>query len=139
AIYFAVNTGSFFTTSNFKTLLPYFAPFAILAAGEVFLMIHGGIGLAIGAVDLFAPFLFYELHKGGVPLLPGVMIALIAAAGVGVINGFFTAIVGVNSFITTLGTLFVFEGLTLIISHAEPVQTPGAEVMSTTVNVPHVV
>jgi simple sugar transport system permease protein len=56
-----------------------------------------------------------------------------------VINGFFTAIVGVNSFITTLGTLFAFEGLTLIISHAQPVATPGAQVTSTTVNVQHVV
>jgi simple sugar transport system permease protein len=139
AIYFAVNTGSFFTTGNFKTLLPYFAPFAILAAGEVFLMINGEIDLSIGAVYLFVPFLFYELHESGVPLLPGVILAMLAGAGVGVINGFFTAIVGVNSFITTLGTLFVFEGLTLVISHAEPVQTPGAEVTSTTVNVQHVV
>jgi simple sugar transport system permease protein len=139
AIYFAASTETFFTTGNFKTLLPYFAPFAILAAGEVFLMINGEIDLSIGAVYLFTPFLFYELHNGGVPLLPGVIIALIAAAGVGVINGFFTAIVGVNSFITTLGTLFAFEGLTLIISHAQPVATPGAQVTSTIVNVPHVV
>ncbi len=139
AIYFAVRTDTFFTTENFKTLLPYFAPFAILAAGEVFLMINGEIDLSIGAVYLFTPFLFYELHNGGVPLVPGVIIALIAAAGVGVINGFFTAIVGVNSFITTLGTLFAFEGLTLIISHAQPVATPGAQVTTTTVNVEHVV
>jgi simple sugar transport system permease protein len=139
AIYFAARTETFFTTGNFKTLLPYFAPFAILAAGEVFLMINGEIDLSIGAVYLFTPFLFYELHNGGIPLLLGVIIALIAAAGVGVINGFFTAIVGVNSFITTLGTLFAFEGLTLIISHAQPVATPGAQVTSTTVNVEHVV
>ena len=139
AIYFAASTKTFFTADNFKTLLPYFAPFAILAAGEVFLMINGEIDLSIGAVYLFTPFLFYELHNGGVPLLPGVIIALIAAAGVGVINGFFTAIVGVNSFITTLGTLFALEGLTLIISHAQPVATPGAQVTSTTVEVPHVV
>jgi simple sugar transport system permease protein len=139
ALYFAASTETFFTEGNFKTLLPYFAPFAILAAGEVFLMINGEIDLSIGAVYLFTPFLFYELHNGGVPLLPGVIIALIAAAGIGVINGFFTAIVGVNSFITTLGTLFAFEGLTLIISHAQPVATPGAQVTSTTVNVEHVV
>jgi len=139
ALYFAASTDTFFTTENFKTLLPYFAPFAILAAGEVFLMINGEIDLSIGAVYLFTPFLFYELHNGGVPLLPGVIIAMIAAAGVGVINGFFTAIIGVNSFITTLGTLFAFEGLTLIISHAQPVATPGAQVTTTTVNVEHVV
>lgn len=139
AIYFSANTHSFFTEGNFKTLLPYFAPFAILAAGQVFLMINGEIDLSIGAVYLFTPFLFYELHNAGLPLLLGAIVALIAAAGVGVINGFFTAIIGVNSFITTLGTLFAFEGLTLVISHAEPVETPGAQVTSETVNVAHVV
>jgi simple sugar transport system permease protein len=55
AIYFAANTSSFFTGSNFKTLLPYFAPFAILAAGEVFVMILGEIDLSIGAMYKFAP------------------------------------------------------------------------------------
>ena len=42
AIYFAA-TGlvRFLTVDSFKTLLPYFAPYAILAAGEVFVMING--------------------------------------------------------------------------------------------------
>ena len=55
AIYFAATPSSFFTTANFKTLLPYFAPFAILGAGEVFVMILGEIDLSIGAIYLFAP------------------------------------------------------------------------------------
>ena len=45
AVYFSVNTSTFLTGDNFKTLLPYFAPFAILAAGEVFVMILGEIDL----------------------------------------------------------------------------------------------
>src|SRR4051812_45902265 len=39
ALYFTVKTDRFFTHANFVTLLPYFAPFAILAAGEVLLMV----------------------------------------------------------------------------------------------------
>ncbi|MHB8532065.1 MAG: hypothetical protein ACYDC2_05035, partial [Solirubrobacteraceae bacterium] len=46
AIYFSANTSTFFTGTNFKTLLPYFAPFAILGAGEVFVMILGEIDLS---------------------------------------------------------------------------------------------
>jgi len=56
-----------------------------------------------------------------------------------VINGFFTEVFGVSSFITTLGMLLGLAGLTLIISHAAPVAMPGAEVTSKTVNVTHVV
>src|SRR5919202_1528521 len=66
ALYFAIKTDRFATGGNFKTLLPYFAPVAILAAGEVFLMINGEIDLSIGAVYLFAPFLSSKLHHHGV-------------------------------------------------------------------------
>src|SRR4051794_10598293 len=53
ALYFTVKTDRFFTHANFITLLPYFAPFAILAAGEVLLMVAGEIDLSIGSVYLF--------------------------------------------------------------------------------------
>jgi simple sugar transport system permease protein len=124
-VYFAVNTEEFFTWDNFKTLLPYFAPIAILGAGEVLLMINGEIDLSIGAVYLFAPFLFYEVTQTGLPLVPSLIIAMLACMVVGFVNGFFTAVVGIASFITTLGMLLALQGFTLIISDAQPVTTPG--------------
>jgi simple sugar transport system permease protein len=140
AIYFSANTSSFFSGGNFKTLLPYFAPFAILAAGEVFVMILGEIDLSIGAMYLFAPILFYKLDaSAGLGLVPSVIVALLVCAAVGAINGFFVAVIEINSFVTTLATLFAFEGLALIVSHGTPVATPGAAAHTTTVNVQHVV
>ncbi len=139
AIYFTVNTSTFFTSDNFKTLLPYVAPFAILGAGEVFVMILGEIDLSIGGTYLLAPFLYYKIATAGIPLVPSVIIALIACMAVGLVNGFFTAIVGISSFVATLGMLFALEGLTLIISHGQPVATPGAQVTTTTHTVSHVV
>jgi simple sugar transport system permease protein len=132
ALYFTIKTDRFATIDNFKTLLPYFAPVAILAAGEVFLMINGEIDLSIGAVYLFAPFIFYEINNGGVPLIASLILAMLACMVVGLINGFFTAIIGINSFIATLGMLLSLEGLTLIISHAQPVETPGTDVATVT-------
>jgi simple sugar transport system permease protein len=139
ALYFTVKTDRFFTHANFVTLLPYFAPFAILAAGEVMLMVAAENDLSIGSVFLFAPFIFYELNQAGFPLIPCLLLALLASAVVGVINGVFTAVIGVSSFITTLGMLLGLAGLTLIISHAQPVAMPGAEVTTHTVNVERVV
>ncbi|HTA05592.1 MAG TPA: ABC transporter permease [Solirubrobacteraceae bacterium] len=140
AIYFSANTSSFFTGANFETLLPYFAPFAILAAGEVFVMILGEIDLSIGALYLFAPILFYKLDSSaGLGLVPSVIVALLVCAAVGAINGFFVAVIEINSFVTTLATLFAFEGLSLIISHGTPVATPGAAAHTTTENVTHIV
>src|SRR3954467_6277892 len=139
ALYFTVKTDRFFTHANFVTLLPYFAPFAILAAGEVLLMVAGEIDLSIGSVYLFAPFMFYEFNQAGAGLVLCLILALLCCAVVGIINGVFTEIIGVSSFITTLGMLLGLGGLTLIISHAQPVAMPGAEVTSRTVQVEHVV
>jgi simple sugar transport system permease protein len=138
-LYFSLKNDRFFTGDNFKTLLPYFAPFAILAAGEAMLMISGEIDLSIGSVFLFAPYMFYEFNQWGFPLVPCLILALLCAAAVGVLNGVLTEVVGVSSFITTLGTLLGVGGLVLIISHSAPVAMPGAEVTTTTENVTHVV
>jgi simple sugar transport system permease protein len=128
AIYFSANTSSFFTGDNFKTLLPYFAPFAILAAGEIFVMILGEIDLSIAGMYLFAPILFYKLNTSlGLGLVPGVIVALLVCMAVGALNGFFVAVVGISSFVATLAMLFAFEGLALIISHGTPVATPGGQ------------
>jgi simple sugar transport system permease protein len=125
-IYFSASISRFFTLDSFKTLLPYFAPIAIMAVGEVFVMINGEIDLSIGAMWLFIPFVFYKLDQAGIPLVPSLIIALVIATAIGVINGVFVAVVGISSFVATLGTLFVLDGLTLVISHATQVTTPGS-------------
>jgi simple sugar transport system permease protein len=129
-IYFATSTSRFLTSDGLKALLPYFAPFAIMAAGQVFVMINGEIDLSIGAVYLFTPFIFYKLNaEAGFALVPALIVSLIVATLVGMINGLIVSVVGISSFVTTLGTLFTLDGLTLIISHASQVTTPGTSVV----------
>jgi simple sugar transport system permease protein len=129
-IYFATTTSHFLDASSLKSLLPYFAPFAIMAAGEVFVMINGEIDLSVGAVYLFTPFVFYKMHANvGLPLIPSMIAALIIAMLIGLFNGVVVSVVGISSFVTTLGTLFTLDGLTLIISHATQVTTPGTSVV----------
>jgi simple sugar transport system permease protein len=130
-VYFIATTSNFATVDNFKNLLPYFAPIAILAAGQVFVMINGEIDLSIGAVYLLSPFIFEKLAGGaGLPLVPALIITLIVCMLIGTINGFFVAIVGIASFVVTLGMLFALEGLTLVISHAAPVAMPGTSTLN---------
>ena len=128
-LYFSVTTEHFFTHANFINVLPYFAPFAILAAGEVLLMVAGEIDLSIGSVYLFAPFMFHEFHVAGLPLLVALALAMVMCLLVGLANGLLTTFLRINSFITTLGMLLALTGLTLIISDAQPVSTPGTDVI----------
>ena len=129
AIYFTATSSRFLTSQNGKNLLPYFAPYAIMAAGEVFVMINGEIDLSIGAMYLFIPFLFHEIHHAGIPLYPAMIVALVVAALIGLCNALFVTLLGISSFVATLGMLFVLDGVTLVISHAAPVSTPGTQVV----------
>ena len=131
-IYFSSSTTNFFSSANFKTLLPYFAPIAIMAAGQVFVMTLGEIDLSIGAMYLFTPFLYIKLCNAGIPLVPSVILSLLAALLLGAFNGFATAYIGIASFVATLGMLFVLDGVTLVISHSEQVTTPGTTVIGVT-------
>jgi len=123
--YFAITTSNFVKGDSFKSLLPYFAPLAIIAAGEVFVMILGEIDLSVGAVYLFTPFIWHLFHHAGIPLYLSIILALLVAMGLGAINGIFVAYVGIASFVATLGMLFTLDGLSLVISHSTPIQVPG--------------
>jgi simple sugar transport system permease protein len=129
AIYFSATSSRFLTGSNLKNLLPYFAPYAILAAGEVFVMINGEIDLSIGAMYLFIPFWFHSLHDTGMGLYPALILALLSAGAIGIVNGLFVTVLRISSFVATLGMLFVLDGVTLVMSHATPVSTPGTAVV----------
>jgi simple sugar transport system permease protein len=127
-LYFLIDKGSEFTSkSNMVTLFSdSVAPYAIIALGEVFLLICGEIDLSVGFVVGFAPYLMYFLvvyyHFPG---LLGIFCALLLGVVVGWVNGFFTVTVGVPSFITTLGTGFVLLGLMDTTSHDQPAPVPG--------------
>jgi simple sugar transport system permease protein len=134
-LYFALNPGSssaFVSKANLVTLFsnPSNASgIAIIALGEVFLLISGEIDLSVGFVVGFAPYLMHFLTDFyGFPGLLAILFALLLGVFVGLVNGFFTVTIGVPSFITTLGTGFVLMGLIDTTSHDQPAQIP-ADVM----------
>jgi simple sugar transport system permease protein len=128
-LYFALTTSNYLTYSNFKSFLPYFCFLGIMAAGQVFVMTLGEIDLSVGALYLFTPFAYWKLTQAGLPIVPALVISLVVAALLGAINGFFVAYIGIASFVATLAMLFFLDGLTLIISHSEQINTPGTQIV----------
>jgi simple sugar transport system permease protein len=90
-------------------------------------MISGEIDLSVGQVFALTAFIVYFVEDAGVPILLAVLVGLAAAAFIGLVNGLITTVVGVSSFITTLGTFFFLSGLVLTISDGRPADTPGGE------------
>jgi simple sugar transport system permease protein len=118
------NTDFLLTDASLQNLSQFVAPAAIIACGEVMLMIGGEIDLSAGMVFALAPFVMHFAHAAGAPLPLAVVAALAVSAMVGLVNGMLTVLLKVPSFITTLGTNFLLNGLTLTLSHGTPVEAP---------------
>ncbi len=124
-VYFQASNSNFLTQDNIRVISQYAAATAIIAAGEVMLLICGEIDLSAGMVFAFAPFIMYFTYQAGLPIWVGIIFGLLASAIVGLFNGLVTVMLKVPSFITTLGTLFLLNGLTLTISLGTPVIAPA--------------
>ena len=124
-VYFQVSNQNFLTQDNIRTVSQFAAATAIIAAGEVMLLICGEIDLSAGMVFAFAPFIMFFSYQAGLPIWVAIIFGLLASAAVGLFNGLVTVLLKVPSFITTLGTLFLLEGITLTISNGFPALTPN--------------
>jgi simple sugar transport system permease protein len=123
-IYFRVSSANFLTSANISTLFGFIYATAIIAAGEVMLLICGEIDLSVGQVSALAPFIMYFVYQAGMPLWVGIIAGLAASAAVGLVNGITTVWFRIPSLISTLGMLFLLNGINLTISGGEPVLTP---------------
>lgn len=122
AAYFeSANHDFLLTSASLQNLSQFVAPVAILACGEVMLMIGGEIDLSAGMVYALAPFVMYFAHQAGIPMVFSILLGVAAGALVGLLNGVITVLLSVPSFVTTLGTLFLLNGFTLTISNGTPV------------------
>jgi simple sugar transport system permease protein len=117
---------SFFTKLNLENISYNLAPFALIAAGEVFLLICGEIDLSVGYVWTMSPFLMYFFTAYyHFPVFLAIVAALACGAIVGLINGLLVVGLKVPSFIATLGTAFVLIGFTLTTSAAQEKTLPA--------------
>lgn len=125
-LYFAIGHGSAFTSvTNLGNIASYVAAPAIIAAGEVMLLVCGEIDLSAGMTFAMTPILMMLLHNNqGLPLLLAFLIALLVAATFGLFNGLVTVFLRLPSFITTLGTLYLVHGLTLKVNSSQPESAP---------------
>jgi len=120
-----VGRQAFFTHTNLITVTQLAAPIIILALGEVMLLICGEIDLSVGFIYQLAPFIMYFLITNyHVPGLLAILIALLSGPVIGWFNGFLTVSLGLPSFIATLGTGFIINGIVLTTSGAQQQDIP---------------
>ncbi|HSU06752.1 MAG TPA: ABC transporter permease [Acetobacteraceae bacterium] len=126
----SANRDFLLSNASLQNLSQYIAPVAIIACGEIMLMIMGEIDLSAGMVFALAPFVMYFVAQAGIPAPLAVILGIAAAGVVGLINGVVTVLLSIPSFVTTLGTLFLVNGFTLTISAGTPASPPGSPLLA---------
>lgn len=123
----------FLTFVNFVNILEQVSVLGLTTIGLTFVLLIGRLDLSLEGIVGFPPMLasvmLVPAAAGGLGIeLPGWLglpIALVAAAVIGGINGFFVVRVGLNPFISTLGMLVLLRGGILIISGGRSIYSPG--------------
>jgi simple sugar transport system permease protein len=123
-VFFAIIAveNNFVGMATTASILNRAAPLGILAVAVALLMIAGEFDLSIGSILGFSGMAIMivvtPVDAGGLgwSLLPAAILALVLALATGFINGWLVVLTKLPSFIITLGTLFIFRGLTTAIT-----------------------
>jgi simple sugar transport system permease protein len=113
-IFFLIVAPSFRSADSLLTVLYQSSTIGIVAVGVGMLMIGGEFDLSAGVMvtsaGLANAMLSYEL---GVNLWVGALVSLLGALAVGFLNGYLVMKTGIASFLITLGSFFVLQGVNL--------------------------
>ena len=118
----------FFQLGNFQAVLANNAILLVLALGQTFVIISGGIdlstGFAMGLASVTASIVMRSFPKDTnliVVILAGFLICIFIGVIIGLINGTLVSHLKVPPFIATLGTLSIARGIGYILSGGPPV------------------
>jgi ribose transport system permease protein len=121
-IVFSVASSNFFQFSNLVGILVSTAVIGVLALGATFVIITGGIDLALGTVMTFSSVMVgVFITFWGLPVPLGIIGGILAGALCGFISGLMVAKMNIPPFIATLAIMMVTKGLSLVITGAKPI------------------
>lgn len=93
-----------------------------MAIGMTFLIITGGIDLSVSSVFPFAEIIVAKLMvEAGFPILPSILITLIACTLIGAANGILINAFRVHPMIITMGMMLTLRGINLAITKGRAV------------------
>lgn len=119
--YFSIRThGQMLQFDNLLGIVRGLSTIAIMGLGLTLVIIAGEIDLSFANVyGLCTNIVAVLWITHAVPVYLAIPIAFLAAVGVGLVNAFFTAVVGIPSFIATLGSSTLVFGFTLYIGKTQ--------------------
>ncbi|MGB3537856.1 MAG: ABC transporter permease [Mesorhizobium sp.] len=114
-------TPSFASGINIANLLRQGSMIAILAVGQTFVIITGGIDLSVGAIVGFCTVIPALMINAGWPVWVAILATLLVGVGIGLFHGFGIVRMGLPPFIITLATLTSLRGIGLLMTNGNSI------------------
>lgn len=121
SVAFTILSPYFFTLNNLLTVATQTAVIAIIAVGQTYVLITGGIDLAIGSNIALSGMLAGICMRANLPLPVAILAGLVTGSAAGAVSGILIAYCKLPPFIATLGTMTVSRGLALTVTQAIPI------------------
>lgn len=123
----SVLSPSFLQTGNLLSVGQQISQIGIMAIGATFVIVNGEIDLSVGSIYALAAISTGMAIAAGLAWPVAVLIGLGVGIVAGLLNGLAVVLLGVPSFIVTLGSLSVFRGVTLLISDGAPISLSASQ------------
>jgi ribose transport system permease protein len=111
----------FMTQGNVEAILLGLSVEGIIAIGMVIVLISGGFDLSVGSTLAFAGVVTGLALTADLAAPVSILLGLLAALGVGLVNGLLIAKMKINPFIATLGMQITIRGLLLVLASGRAV------------------
>ncbi len=111
----------FLTAKNMYLVSRQISFVAIVALGELFVILTGGIDLSVGSTVGLSGMITGVVLAAGVHPIFALPIGVLSGMLIGMFNGSVIAYVGITPFIVSLGALSMGRGLSLILTKGNPI------------------
>lgn len=121
-IFLSWRSPNFLTKQNLLNVLRQISVYGILACGQAFAMMTGGIDLQIGSVAGLCGAIVTKIVVGQtLPLVPAILLGVFLGGILGSISGFIISRTGIPPFIMTLGMQISLRGVSYLVLEGKPI------------------
>ena len=130
-IFYFATKGSYLDPQNISNLFRQMAVTSFLSIGMVLVIVTGGIDLSVGklagfvsVVCAYLQFYVWFKYLPGQVVLPAILSViggLLVGVIAGVVQGYIIAYLGLPAFIVTLGGMWLFNGLILLVTQGKTI------------------
>ena len=121
AIIISLLKPAFISPFNIYVLMSSISLMLLVAMSQMIIIAIGQMNLSVGAIGGLVAISFAGLMEVyHLPIFIAACIGIVIGVAAGFFNGYITAKTGISAFIITLATLYIFKGINLGITEAQP-------------------